>query len=195
MAAERNYTAFEGGAQICSGPLAEVVLKVKRRLGKAAHGQALIFSDETGHTLDFDFQGSEKDVERRLEVFVAGPSGEGESAGPGRPRLGVVSREVSLLPRHWEWLAARPGGASAALRRLVDEARKKEGEDPTLKQIQERTYRFLSVASGDRPGYEEALRALYRKDVARFQEAMQGWPADVRAHALKLARPAFGSGR
>jgi hypothetical protein len=185
-----TYTAFEDGSRICAGPLAEVVLTVKRRLGKASHGSALIFSDETGNALDFDFHGSVKDVERRLEVFVAGPPPDG-GGGPGRPRLGVVSREVSLLPRQWEWLAAQSGGASAALRRLVDEARRKAEGAPSLKQIQERAYRFMSVAAGDLPGYEEALRALYRKDGAAFQAAIRPWPADIRAHALKLARPAL----
>jgi uncharacterized protein len=190
MEAERTYTAFEGDARVCAGTLPEIVLTLKRRMGKASHGSALIFCDETGHTLDFDFHGSEKDVERRLELFVEGPAA--GQAGPGRPRLGVVSREVSLLPRHWEWLAARPGGASAALRRLIDEARKKEGEGPTQKQLQERVYRFLSAAAGDRPRYEEALRALYRKDAAAFRETMREWPPDIRAYALKLARPVFG---
>jgi|SRR5690606_19799207 len=189
MGTERQYTAFEDGMRLCSGTLPEVVREVKRRLGDASHSPALIFSDDTGHTLDFDFHGSRKDVEKRLEVFVAGPAP--ESDGPGRPRLGVVSREVSLFPRHWEWLASQPGGASSTLRRLVEDACKPTGEAPSLKRIQERTYRFLSIASGDRPGYEEALRALYRKDASRFQEAIRSWPPDIRAHALKLARPAF----
>lgn len=189
MAMERQYTAFEDSIRLCSGTLPEVVREVKRRLGKAAHSPALIFSDDTGHTLDFDFHGSEKDVEKRLEIFVANPAPEID--GPGRPRLGVISREVSLFPRHWEWLASQPGGASSVLRRLVEEACKPTGAGSSLKRIQERTYRFMSIASGDRPGYEEALRALYRKDGARFQEAIRLWPPDIRAHALKLARPTF----
>jgi hypothetical protein len=189
MEATATYTAFEDGSRVAAGPLAEVVLAVKRRMGKADHGPALIFSDATGKTLDFDFHGTEKDVRKRMEVYVEGAAP--EAAGPGRPRLGVMSREVSLLPRHWEWLAAQSGGASAALRSLVDEARRKESSGPSPKQAQERAYRFLSVAAGDRPGYEEALRALYRKDPKRFQAEMKAWPADVREHALKLARPAF----
>ncbi len=192
MGKQTTYSAFEGDALISSGALAKVVTEVKSRMGKAAHTQALIFSDESGHALDFDFHGTAKDVARRLESFVelitiANP-------GPGRPRLGVVSREVSLLPRQWEWLATQPGGASACLRKLVDAARKKEGSEPTLKQIQERTYRFMSVAAGNRSGYEDALRALYRKDGKRFQTAIAAWPHDVRAYALKLAEPAINAG-
>lgn len=184
-----TYTAFEDGKIVGEGPLQEVVLRVKKRMGKADHGPALIFSDDTGNTMDFNFQGSEKDVLKRLEVFAQEEARGSE--GPGRPRLGVVSREVSLLPRQWEWLAAQSGGASAALRRLVDEARRKSAEKPSIKQIQERAYKFMSVAAGNLPGYEEALRALYKKDRKAFLAQSGAWPADVKAHALRLAQGAF----
>ena len=192
MDSQQGYTAFDGGDKIAHGSLSEVVLAVKKRLGRAEHGLALIFSDDTGKTMDFNFQGGEKDVRKRLEVFAQGealPSG--EATGPGRPRLGVVSREVSLLPRQWEWLAAQSGGASGVLRRLVDEARKKTHEGGSVKQLQERVYKFLSVIAGDLPGYEEALRALYKKDQKAFRERMAGWPPDVKAHAARLAGPVF----
>jgi uncharacterized protein len=184
-----TYTAFEGDALVFKGPLQDVVLKIKRRMGRAEHSPILIFSDATGNTLDFNFQGAEKDVLKRLEVFVKedGP----ENTGPGRPRLGVVSREVSLLPRQWEWLAAQSGGASAVLRRLVDEAKKKSLEGSSVKQTQERTYKFMSVAAGDRKGYEDAIRALYKKDRKAFLLCMEDWPQDVKAHAEKLAGPVF----
>ncbi|HKQ30957.1 MAG TPA: DUF2239 family protein, partial [Burkholderiales bacterium] len=114
-----------------------------------------------------------------------------ESAGPGRPKLGVVSREVSLLPRHWEWLVAQSGGASAVLRRLVEEARKKSTAGDTVKQAQERTYSFMSVIAGDYEGYEEALRALYRRNKKDFLTHVRKWPTDVKSHAMKLARKVF----
>lgn len=196
METQVSYSAFEGGELVSQGPLTEVVSEVKRRMGKSAHPAALIFSDATGNTLDFNFQGSVKDVLKRLEVFAQEPA-DGparEPAGPGRPRLGVVSREVSLLPRQWEWLAGQSGGASGMLRRLVDEARKKSekaGKDGSPRQVQEKTYKFLSVAAGDRPGYEEAIRALYRKDRKAFMHNAEAWPPDVKAHALRLAGPLF----
>jgi hypothetical protein len=212
MEKANTYTAFEAGRIVARGPLPEVVLGVKRRIGRADHSPILVFSDDTGNTMDFNFQGTEKDVLKRLEVYVgaggtdsgspgtAGAAGKGqgnpeaESPGPGRPRLGVVSREVSLLPRQWEWLASQSGGASAVLRRLVDEARKKASDGMPVKRIQERAYKFMSVIGGDLPGYEEAIRALYKKDRKGFAARIAGWPADVAAHALELAGPAFEGG-
>jgi uncharacterized protein len=189
MEKTNTYTAFEGDRLVCKGPLPEVVLKTKRRMGKAENSSTLIFSDATGNTLDFNFQGTEKDVLKRLEIFVqeAGP----ESPGPGRPKLGVVSREVSLLPRQWEWLASQSGGASAILRRLVDEAKKRSLEGNATKRTQEKTYKFMSVMAGDLQGYEEAIRALYKKDKKNFLRQMEGWPHDVKAQAAKLADPVF----
>src|SRR4051812_29944480 len=133
------YTAFAGDNLVFTGTLPDVVLKIKKRMGKSENSSMLIFSDATGNTMDFNFQGSEKDVLKRLEIFTTEANPE-DSSGPGRPKLGVMSREVSLLPRHWEWLAAQSGGASAVLRRLVDEARKKSSEGNTIKQTQEKTY-------------------------------------------------------
>ncbi|WP_428990320.1 DUF2239 family protein [Methylocapsa aurea] len=107
--------------------------------------------------------------------------------GRGRPKLGVVAREITLLPRHWDWLAAQPGGASAALRRLVETARREGGTDGRQRAAREAAYRFLSAVAGDLPGYEEALRALFSGDAARFEAQMTEWPKDVRAYALRLA--------
>jgi len=190
MDASGMYTVFDGDKQLFQGSLAEVVLKVKRRLGKAANGTVLIFSDSTGKTMDFNFQGSEKDVLRRLEVF----SSESEPAviaGPGRPKLGVISREISLLPRHWEWLATQSGGASATLRKLVEEAKKKSAGVNQVRQAQEKTYSFMSVVAGGLAGYEEALRALYKRDEKKFLALIKDWPVDVRKHAASLAKSVF----
>jgi hypothetical protein len=209
MEKANTYTAFEAGKIVVRGPLPDVVLGIKRRIGKADHSSILVFSDDTGNTMDFNFQGNEKDVLKRLEVYVgagakdAGGAGsarkrpgnpETENPGPGRPKLGVVSREVSLLPRQWEWLASQSGGASAVLRRLVDEARKKDTDGMPIKRIQERAYKFMSVIAGDLPGYEEAIRALYKKDRKGFAARTSDWPGDVQAYALELAGPAFEGG-
>lgn len=189
-----TYTAFEGNKMIAQGPLSEVVLKIKKRLGKEENNSILIFSDSTGKTMDFNFQGSEKDIQKRLEVFVSEDKAP-EISGPGRPRLGVISREVSLLPRHWEWLASQSGGASATLRKLVDEAKKKSAEGHSFKQAQERTYKFMSVMAGDLQGYEEALRALYKKDQEKFLAQTEDWPHDVKAHLKMLTGPVFHTTR
>jgi hypothetical protein len=111
--------------------------------------------------------------------------------GPGRPRLGVVAREVTLLPRHWEWLARQSGGASVALRKLVDEARRTGEDRDRVRQGQEAAYRFMSAMAGNKANYEDAIRALFAGEAARFENLIAEWPADVRSHASKLAERAF----
>lgn len=184
-----TYSAFESGHKIAQGSIFEVVQKVKRGLGGSNHSQAIIFSDLTGVTMDVNFQGTLKDVLHRLEVFQTASTP--EVSGPGRPKLGVVSREISLLPSQWEWLATQSGGASATLRRLVDAAKRKAIESPTSAQLQERVYRFLSVIAGDLPLYEETLRALYQRNESKFLAGMQNWPTDICQHAKTLAEPIF----
>lgn len=186
-----TYTAFDGRNVVARGDLSGVVLQIKKRIGSAAHADVLIFNDETGKTMDFNFQGDLDDVRRRLATFVGGSAPAPAPSGPGRPKLGVVSREVSLLPRHWEWLAAQSSGASATLRQLVESAMKKSSSGFSAKQAQERTYRFLSVVAGDLEGYEEALRALYKKDRKTFLARARGWPSDVGDYAAALSKGAF----
>lgn len=186
-----TYTAFLKDKLIISGSLSDVVLKIKNN--KFADGEGvLIFSDDTGKTMDFNFQGTKQDVLKRLEVFVSNEDDDSTAiTGPGRPKLGVISREVSLLPRHWEWLANQPGGASATLRLLVEEAKKKSQNTPTVKQVQERVYKVMSVLAGDLQGYEEALRALYKKDTATLFSYIEQWPKDIQKYLKSLGEPIF----
>lgn len=185
-----QYTAFDGNRLVARGALTDVITHVKKSMGKAVNAPVLIFNDETGRAMDFNFHGTEKDVRKRLEVFVQAER-QTESTGPGRPKLGVVSREVSLLPRHWEWLATQSGGASATLRRLVDEAKAKSLGGNRAKQAQERAHKVMTALAGDFEGYEEALRALYRKDEKLFLAKIASWPRDVRVHTTELAGAAF----
>ena len=186
-----TYTAFEDHKILSQGSLEDVVLKVKKRFEKSPESQIVIYSDATGKSMDFNFQGSEKEVLKRLEVYTTPDSSNEVSSGPGRPKLGVISREVSLLPKHWEWLATQSGGASNTLRKLVEENMKKTSGVNTVKAAQERTYKFMSVEAGDFENYEEALRALYRKDKERFSGEIKTWPRDVQKHILELAKPVF----
>jgi uncharacterized protein len=157
----------------------------------------LIVDDHTSEVIDVDYRGTGREVLQRLGERLATtrpPISQSEPAtprGPGRPRLGVVAREVTLLPRHWLWLSGQPGGASVALRRLVDEARRANVGRDRVRRSQEVAYRFMSVMAGNQPGFEEAIRALFRGDRDRFEEQVAGWPADVSAHAKKLAAGAF----
>ncbi len=186
-----TYTAFESGKVISSGTLADVVINLKKKLGKSNHTSVLIFNDTTGRTMDFNFSGSEKEVLKRLEIYTQTPDSKEQPIGPGRPKLGVFSREVSLLPRHWEWLASQSGGASAVLRRLVEEAKKTSSQTITTKHAQERTYHFMSVVAGDFKGYEEVLRSLYKKDKSNFFSEMSEWPKDIVSYIRKISGPVF----
>ena len=177
-----NCTAFDGHRLLASGARLDVALALKRALGAGAAGPLLAFDDATGAVIDFDLSGSDADIATRL----AEPEPEPAPRGRGRPKLGVVAREVTLLPRHWEWLAAQPGGASVALRRLVDEARRTDGGATQARQAVGAAYRFLHAIAGDFPGFEEASRALFAGDREGFARRIAEWPPDIVAHARRL---------
>ena len=177
----KTYTAFLRDQEIAAGTLEQVLPELKVLFEHDRGVVVLIFDDETGRQVDFDLRGT-------LEEVLARAGGASAPAGPGRPRLGVVAREITLLPRHWDWLELQPGGASAAIRRLVDEARKNAPEEARLRQAVFAAGRFLSAMAGNLPGYEEASRALYRRDQERFEALVAPWPADVRNYALRLSQ-------
>jgi uncharacterized protein len=196
-----SITAFDGMQVVMSGTAMDVITTAKKHFDADQNASMLVFDDATGDVIDIDFRG---DADRVIEIFrcraeMAGPTAAlretlvvgGQATGPGRPRLGVVAREVTLLPRHWNWLNCQPGGASVALRKLVEEARKNSSDKDRVRQAQEAAYKFMSAIAGDLPGYEEALRALFACDSGRFQSSMQNWPIDVSHYANKLAAKAF----
>lgn len=175
-----SCTAFAGHRRIARGPLLAVALAVKFA---ETTDPILVFDDATGRVVDLDLRGTAADIADRL----AGPPE--PSRGRGRPKLGVIAREVTLLPRQWDWLAAQPGGASQALRRLIDQAHRADDGQTEAKAARERAYRFLSALAGDLPGFEEAARALFASDTTLLAERMAGWPSDIRTHALTLSQP------
>jgi uncharacterized protein len=178
MSETRSYTAFVDARRLVSGPPAQLLVRVKAWVEREQQGQLLIFDDATGRQVEFDVSGTLEQVLARVAPAEA-------PAKPGRPRLGVTGREVSLLPRHWEWLEEQPQGISATLRRLVDEARKHEPGKQRARAAREAANRFLTAMAGDRPGYEEACRALYAGDEAKFAQCARPWPADVRKYAQR----------
>ncbi|HEV8060283.1 MAG TPA: DUF2239 family protein [Gemmataceae bacterium] len=194
---EHTYcTAFEGYRRIASGDLAQVVLKTKAVIDRGEKGPVLIFDDVTSEPIEVDFRGTSDDVLKRLPRAPLTESATPEEPGPrgpGRPRLGVVAREVTLLPRHWHWLNDQPGGASVALRKLVEEARRaNEGKD-RIRRLQESAYKFMSAMAGNLPGFEEATRALFAGNGGRFEELIGGWPKDIRSHLERLTKELLGS--
>src|SRR5579862_410357 len=185
-----EFTAFVGTRRLASGPLEEVALAAKKTIDRGTQQPVLIYNDQTGRAIDIDSRGSDTEILARL----ARPAPPPHPRGRGRPKLGVVAREVTLLPRHWEWLSAQPGGASVALRKLVDAARVSHAGADRRRLAQQAADRFMSALAGNEPGYEEAARALYAGDRARFAQSMVAWPADVRDHAVRLAAAAFEDG-
>ncbi len=155
----------------------------------------LVFDGASSGPIEIDFRGTVEQVLARLPDLTRVPAALDDAPpaprGPGRPRLGVVAREITLLPRHWDWLARQPGGASVAIRRLVEEARRTGEDKDRLRQAREAAYRFMSVMAGNKPHYENAIRALFAGDPARFEELIAGWPIDVRNHVSQLAERAF----
>ncbi|MFG1193224.1 DUF2239 family protein [Xanthobacter flavus] len=187
----RSCTAFAGTRLLRRGPLAEVALAVKAAIETGEN--VLVFDDASGRLIDLDLRGGDAEILARLEVpgMPATPGPTAPAKGRGRPKLGVVAREVTLLPRHWDWLAAQPSGASATLRRLVDEARRRDAPQQQRRAAQTAAYHFMQALAGDLPDYEEATRALFADDRAGLEQRTAGWPPDVRTHALRLA---FGAG-
>jgi hypothetical protein len=183
-----TYTAFLDETLIASGPLDATLPIVKASFDRDAGALVLIFEDQTGRQVDFDLRGPLNEVlERALPARPAATR-----SGPGRPKLGVVSREVSLLPRHWDWLEQQPNGASAALRRLVDEARNRNPGEQRVRLATEAVGRFLSAMAGNLPGYEEASRALYAGNRARVEDLIRHWPADIRTYLMRRLDDALG---
>lgn len=171
-----RLTIFEGTDRIATGTLAEVAAAMQAAAARNA-APVLAFDDATGRQVDFDLRGSPAEVAAR---HAPAPK-------RGRPKLGVVAREVTLLPRHWDWLSSQPGGASVALRKLVEDARKKNGDRDHRRAAQAAAYQFMSAIAGNFENFEEAARALFADDRRRFSDLVAGWPADVRDHAIKLA--------
>jgi hypothetical protein len=182
-------TAFEGCRRIASGELTEVALETKAILDHGAQAPVLIFDDVTGEQVEVDFRGTPQDVLKRLAEKL--PPAKDTPRGPGRPKLGVVGREVTLMPRHWDWLNSQPGGASVALRKLVEEARRVNAGRDCVRRSQESTYRFMSALAGDLPGFEEATRSLFAQNPERFAALIRDWPEDLRTHVTRLAREAL----
>jgi len=191
-------SAFLGMQCIACGDLYAVAGAVKQLIDQGEKNNILIFDDVTSEPIEVDFRGSLQAVLSRLpqpavqDVVVS----ETEVAvrTPGRPKLGVVAREVTLLPRHWEWLGAQPGGASVVLRKLVEAASRANEDKDRMRRAQESAYRFMSAMAGNQPGFEEAVRALFANQPEQFGVLTESWPVDVREHARMLALRVFVPG-
>lgn len=183
----RTYTTFAGQRLVVSGDLETMLRDTKVHLDRGGSDPVLIFEDETGKQVDFDFRGSIEDVLARIPSHpLFAPPASTRKSGPGRPRLGVVCREVSLQPHHWEWLEQQPGGISSTLRKLVEGAKRNPTDAERARRSREAVGRFLWSMAGNLPGFEEASRALFAGNYDLLEEHMGPWPADVRGHVRAL---------
>ena len=189
ISADRPVVAFAGSRRIARGPVAEALTAIH---ASAAAGEGpLVFDLADGRVVDLDLRGDAGEARARLAPAEAAVG----KRGPGRPKLGVTAKEVTLLPRHWDWLAAQPGGASVALRKLI-EAQMKAGEGPErARRAKERAYRLMTAMAGDLPRYEEATRMLFAGDWTAFDAAVEGWPEGVRETAREMAEGAWRNGQ
>jgi len=173
------FVTFAGLGRVAAGTLAEAAIGAKRALERDEAQRVLVFDAISGEVVDLDLRGTERDIVARYA-----PSG-AAAARRGRPKLGVVAREVTLLPRHWEWLAGQPGGASVALRKLVEAARKRDSETGAARARAEAAYRFMSAMAGDLPGFEDAARDLFAGDWSGLRRRVENWPPDIGDHVLR----------
>jgi hypothetical protein len=176
-----------------------VAASVKAEIERGNGGALLVFDDSNGRTVELDLRGSLAEVRTRYAQGDSAPSSPEPDAtapaprrSPGRPKLGVVGREVTLLPRHWEWLQDQPGGASVTLRRLVEQARRAGVGIDRRRRSQEAAYRVMTALAGDLPGFEEATRALFAGHRDLFEEHTADWPSDLAEYAAEIAADAFG---
>lgn len=191
----KQYTAFAGSERIAFGALPEVVSKCKRRLDKGEERRIAVYDDAGGEVIDIDYRGDEADVLERLARHPMLTEQEkrqlstGKPRGRGRPKLGVLSREISLLPKHWEWLAEQPGGASPTLRKLVHAAMLAAGGEQSVKKSLDALHKFMWDMAGnlgeEMKDFEEATRAFYAKDWDEFTQYADSWPKDIRAYVLE----------
>lgn len=198
----QTCTAFLAGRRLASGPVLDVALAVHAAIVSEEIPDVLVFDDSSSRIVEIDWRGTTDDVRSRIAPGpeAAAPERAGteaectEAESPpvrkrGRPKLGVVGREVTLLPRHWDWLATQPGGASVTLRKLVEQARRARSAADRKRRAQESAYRFMVTIAGNAEGFEEASRALFAGDLEKLANQTQAWPPDVQEHLLQLADP------
>lgn len=169
-----------------------------------SHTPLWVFDDLSGLRLDLNWRAElpaapllpntpGTALEDTAAALLESPSRSRSTRAVGRPKLGVVSREVTLLPRHWDWLNRQPGGASAALRRLIDDARNAHAQQDSQRAATEATYQFMQAMAGDLPGFDEACRALFAHKQSAFLLQTQAWPDDVQAYLHQLSRPIWAA--
>ena len=185
-----TWVAFEHHQMTATGQPAAVIAAIQQRLAATPHAMPVVLDAVSSERIELDWRAPMESLLAALPTHAPEPA-DGEAAdgtprGPGRPKLGVTAREVTLLPRHWEWLSRQPGGASVVLRKLVQSAMKEGSAADAKRRATDAAYRFMSIVGGDLPLYEEVSRALFAGELVRLRSLVAGWPGDVSAHMLAL---------
>ena len=194
MSRSQQYSVFRGERLMVKGSLEQIKLSLKEATDHSDKATILVFDATDGRQLDIDLSAGTGDSAAVSDSRsdAAGTESTVPAGKPrGRPKLGVVGREITLLPRHWEWLDGQRNGASAALRKLVDQARKAEAGEQEVRLAQDSANRFMYAMAGNLQGFEEAVRALYARDKSRFEAETAPWPVDIRNCAREYAEMAL----
>ena len=196
-----TFTAFHNEVLLTTGTLKAAATAVMAAINHGSHASFYVFDDNTGRTVELDLRGNLAEVLARLPVPPGNAPADAQGDAPadaeidndgtaprgrGRPKLGVIAREVTLLPRHWEWLATQPGGASVAIRRLVETARRTHAQKDQQRAAHERAYHVMATLAGNNIGFEEASRALFADDQLRFEAHTRSWQAGLRSYLMRL---------
>tara|TARA_B100001013_G_scaffold338302_1_gene259147 strand:+ start:260 stop:835 length:576 start_codon:yes stop_codon:yes gene_type:complete len=167
-----TYIAIHNKSLIAQGELPAVIREAQRQFPEA---EPCLYKLDNGKRVDIDWRGDAEEVIKRLPAALVPPAEK-----RGRPKLGVISKEVTLLPEHWEWLSVQRGGASTTLRRLIDSAMSSMTPAQERRIKQDQLYSMMRVFE-DEAGFEAASRALYRLDEAAFSQAIGNWPEALQA--------------
>lgn len=178
-----TFTVFAGETRLAGGNPADVARAIKAVLQGGERRILRVFRDHDAMPATFD---ATLDVDAISNALLETRGGSGRR-GQGRPRLGVFAREVTLLPRHWAWLSAQPGGASVTLRKLVDAASHAPFADREERPEAAGLDRFVTAMASMLPWNKEALRAFMLGEEERFVAISENWPADLRDYARQLA--------
>lgn len=180
MSIANRYTAFRGDTRIITDSLFNVALALQ----KQSEMNVLVFNDQTGQQIDLDLSGSEDDLKQRYtEVEYV--------KKVGRPKLGVISREITLQQKHWNWLDQQSSSASAVIRKLIDKELNDPSSESNIMLAKQAIDHFMLAMLGNMPNYEEATRALYQGNKSHFLALIHNYPKDLKVYLELKAQTAF----
>lgn len=183
----KEYVVFQGTRLIARGNMLETALAVYNAYKDKTSAPVVALDSVTSELAEPDLRGGEDGIRARYGV----EADLHETKTRGRPKLGVTAREVTLLPRHWEWLESNHSGASAKLRELVETAMRASAGKDRQSHAVESLERFTNALAGDLPNAEEVSRAFYKGRMKDVIKLTADWPSDLLEHYIKLVERAL----